>query len=93
MASYGSKLIFGKTDLDHFPARVFFDFSRKYDLGFLGQKRIIGDELQVLKTRKMIFGGFPEFSLGQIKKTRHTSMRMIFRVPPTSPNHPNMLRQ
>ena len=64
MASYGSKLTFEKTDLDHFPARVFLDFPRKLHLGFLGQKQI-GDELQVLKTQKMILLGFLTFLLAK----------------------------
>jgi hypothetical protein len=41
--------------------RVFLYFQKKWDLGFLGQKRKIGDELEVLKTRKMILVVFLAF--------------------------------
>ena len=81
MASYGSKLTFEKTDLDHFPARVFLDFPRKNGFRVSGTKKRIGDELQVLKNSEIGFGGFPDFYLGQKIKTRHTSMRMIFPRP------------
>ena len=50
-----------KTDIDYFPARVFLYFSRKYDLGFLGQKRRIGDELYMLNTRKINLAVFLVF--------------------------------
>ena len=39
MASYGSKLTFEKTDLDHFPARVFLDFPRKIGFRVSGTKK------------------------------------------------------
>ena len=58
---HGSKLTFDKTYIDNFPARVFLYFPQKMDLGFLGTKRKIGDELEVLKTRKMILVGLLAF--------------------------------
>ena len=58
---HGSKLTFDKTDIDNFPACVFLYFPKQMDLGLLGTKRRIGDELEVLKTRKMILVGFPAF--------------------------------
>jgi hypothetical protein len=57
VARHGSKLTFDKTDLDHFPPRIFLYFQKKN----MGQKRRIGDELEVLKTRKMILVVFPAF--------------------------------
>ena len=84
MASYGSKLTFDKTDLDHFPARVFSDFPRKIEFRVSRTKQK-GDDLQVLKTRRMTFAGFPDFSLGQIIQTSQTPTRMIFPRPPNLP--------
>ena len=39
MASHGSKLTFEKTDLDHFPARVFLDFPRRIGFRVSGTKK------------------------------------------------------
>ena len=70
--------------------RASFWISReKYNLGFLGKRRI-GEELEVSKTRKMTLVGFRTFCLGHIIQTPQTSMRIIF---PRPPNHPNMLQQ
>ena len=84
MASYGSKLTFDKTDLDNFPARVFLDFPRKIGFRVSGTKIRLGDELEVLKTRKMMCV-FPGFSRGQIIQTSQTPTRMIFLRPPNLP--------
>ena len=48
MASYGSKSTFDKTDLDHFPARVFLCFQNIVK-GFLEQTKSC-DELEVFKS-------------------------------------------
>ena len=53
------------------PVRVFFSFKKKSDLGFLGQKRRIGDKLQVLKSRKMILVVFWRFSCLNMKNSKH----------------------
>ena len=59
MAQYGSKSTFDGADFDPFSGARLFAFPQKTDLGFLGQKRRIGDELEVLKTRQMILVVFP----------------------------------
>ena len=70
MAPHGSKSTFDKTDFDPFSgARLLVFSKKKKDLGFMGRKRRIGDELEVLKTRQMILVGFPGFSGGQIIQT------------------------
>ena len=53
------------------PVRVFFSFKKKSDLGFLGQKRRIGDKLQVLKTRTMILLVCCHFSWLNNKNSKH----------------------
>ena len=60
MASYGSKLTFDKTDLDHFSARVFLDFPRKIGFRVYGVKKSVTNyKCQKLEND---FGGFPDFS-------------------------------
>ena len=61
MAPYGSKSTFDKTDLDPFSGARLFVYFQKMNLGFLGHKRRIGDELEVLETRQMMFVVFLAF--------------------------------
>ena len=58
------------------------------DLGFLGTKRRTGDELEVLKTRKFFFGGFPGFSRDPIIQNSARSTRMIFPRTSQTPKPP-----
>ena len=78
MASYGSKLTFDKTDLDHFPARVFLYVPRKSDLGFLGTKKKNRWRIRSVKNFKNEFGG-------QMLQTSQTPTRRIFPRPPKLP--------
>ena len=84
MASYGSKLNFDKTDLDHFLARVFFYFQKtKYRVSGTNTKNRW--RVRSVKNSKSDFCGFPGFSRGQIVQTSQTPTRMIFPRPPKPP--------
>ena len=87
VARHDSKLTF-KTDLDHLPARVFFYFQTKHDVGSLGTKRRIGDELEVLKTRRMSLVGFRASPLTKCFKTQPDRLLWFFRVLPRPPKPP-----
>ena len=63
----------------------FWIFQEKWDLGFLGQKRRIGDELQVLKTRKMILVVFLTFHRCVTKKLVAHRCVWFFPMPPNLP--------
>ena len=52
MARHDPKLFFDKMNVDHFPARIFLDLSEKVSWGSRGQKRRIGDELEMLEFGK-----------------------------------------
>ena len=62
-----------------------FKKKEKEGFGVSGTKKKNRWRVRSVKNSKNDFRGFPDFSLGQIIKTRHTSMRMIF---PRLPNLP-----
>ena len=65
MAPYCSNYVFEKMNLDYCSARVFSGFSQTRDLRLLGTIRRIGDELEVVKIKKMMSVGVRTFPVAK----------------------------
>ena len=75
------------------PVRVFLDFPRKMGFRISGTKKKNRWQITSVKKSKNDFSCFLTFLLSKYEKLKAHRCSEFFRCPPTSQNHPNMLRQ